>query len=47
MAAGIPVVSADGHGPTGPAGRVECSCETDVFKAMGLVYVPPHLRSWY
>jgi hypothetical protein len=27
----------------GPA--VKCSCETDIFKAIGLEYVPPHLRN--
>jgi DNA polymerase/3'-5' exonuclease PolX len=27
----------------GPA--VKCSCETDIFKALGLDYVPPHLRN--
>uniref|UniRef100_A0A383VYZ5 DNA polymerase beta thumb domain-containing protein n=1 Tax=Tetradesmus obliquus TaxID=3088 RepID=A0A383VYZ5_TETOB len=27
----------------GPA--VKCSCETDIFKAIGLDYVPPHLRN--
>jgi DNA polymerase lambda len=43
-AAGIPVVSADSLTPSGTAGRVECGCETDIFKALGLAYVPPHLR---
>lgn len=27
----------------GPA--IKCSCETDIFKAIGLAYVPPHLRN--
>jgi DNA polymerase/3'-5' exonuclease PolX len=27
----------------GPA--VKCNCETDIFKALGLDYVPPHLRN--
>jgi len=43
-AAGIPVVTADSHSPTGPVGRVECSCETEIFRAIGLAYIPPHLR---
>ena len=46
VVAGIPVVTADSHSPTGPVGRVECTCETDIFRAVGLAYVPPHLRSW-
>lgn len=24
---------------------VKCSCETDIFNALGLAYVPPHLRN--
>jgi hypothetical protein len=32
--------------PSGPIGRVECSCEGDIFRALGLAYVPPHMRSW-
>lgn len=47
VAAGIPVMTTDSHGPAGPAGRVECSCESDIFRAVGLAYVPPHLRSWH
>lgn len=43
-AAGIPVVTADSHSPTGPVGRVKCSCETEIFGAVGLAYIPPHLR---
>ena len=27
-------------------GPVEVACETDVFEALGLSYVPPHLRSF-
>lgn len=44
---GIPVMTADSHGPSGPAGRVPASCEADIFRAVGLAYVPPHLRSWH
>lgn len=44
---GVPVMTADSHGPTGPAGRVPASCEADIFVAVGLAYVPPHLRSWH
>jgi hypothetical protein len=47
VAADIFVVTPDSHSPTGLAGRVECSCETDIFGALGLAYVPPHLRSWH
>lgn len=47
LAADIHVVTADSHSPTGPEGRVNCSRETDIFRVLGLPYVPPHLRSWY
>lgn len=47
VAADIFVVTPESHSPTGPAGRVECSCETEIFKVLGLAYVPPHLRSWH
>lgn len=45
-AEGIHIVTQDGRGPTGGAGRVECASETEIFQALGLSYVPPHLRSW-
>jgi hypothetical protein len=48
-AAGLHVVTRDSHGPppgAAPAGRVECLSEGDIFRALGLAYVPPHMRSW-
>jgi hypothetical protein len=44
VAAGIPVMTTDSHGP---AGRVKCSCESGIFRVVGLAHVPPHLRSWH
>jgi DNA polymerase/3'-5' exonuclease PolX len=40
-------VTKSGDSPTGPDGRVECSSEAEIFKVLGLAYVPPHLRTWY